>query len=413
MHGIAELLRGRRLGLVGTEVRVIGLVAVGAPVAFQLPGVGVDDRDALVQVAVGEIRLVGCRVDEDLRDAAECHLVVAAADDTSAVPSRCSVPCARPTCRPAGGTCRLSVNLRTCESSGPLPPIQTLPLWSIGDAVVRRRPLVAFTRPTPVAHEIAFRIELEHRRRAGTAFAGRRLQLEPLLVVAERRGSAMDDPDVIALVDRHTDRRSEDPMIGQRLGPERIHLEVRSLTAVAVLTRQLPRHQHPSRGEHDQDENKPAVRQHLAHGSLLERGDYTGLRAWSHKLWAVGLRALALAFGLWSLDFGVRVGPGTVHLTLGYVTPASRHRAHGLRPQSSEPRCVGHWNAGVDIRTGSCPGPQFAKIRSRDISRPGSSVVVSVLACVAPQLDRLVERVQRCCDTHGPRPCPGPRSNTR
>src|SRR5262245_35360480 len=134
--------------------------------------------------------------------------------------------------------------------------------------------------------KIAFGIELEHRRRAGAALAGRRIQLETFLVVAERRGSAMDDPHVIALIDGHANRRSEDPMIRHGLRPERIHFEIGSLNRVAALAREFPRDQHAGYGEHDQDEDKPAVRQPFAHGSLLERGDYIG-----SGLWALGFGA--------------------------------------------------------------------------------------------------------------------------
>ena len=60
-------------------MRVVGLVAVGAPEALHLAAGGVEHGDALVQVAVGDVGLVGARVDEDLGDAAEALLVVAVA----------------------------------------------------------------------------------------------------------------------------------------------------------------------------------------------------------------------------------------------------------------------------------------------------------------------------------------------
>src|SRR6185436_14320214 len=59
------------------ERRVVGLVAVGAPVALDLAGLHVDDRDALVAVAVGDVRLVARLVEEDLRDLVERPEVVA------------------------------------------------------------------------------------------------------------------------------------------------------------------------------------------------------------------------------------------------------------------------------------------------------------------------------------------------
>ena len=37
----------------------------------------------------------------------------------------------------------------------------------------------------------------------------------------------MDDPDVVLRIDREADRLAEDPVVGQRLGPQRIHFEPR------------------------------------------------------------------------------------------------------------------------------------------------------------------------------------------
>ena len=93
VHRIAELLRGRRLRVVVAEVGVVRLVAVGAPVALHLAGVGVEHGDALVAVAVGDVGLVGLRIDPDLGDAAEILQIVAAAVLAEAR-------------RPASGTCR-------------------------------------------------------------------------------------------------------------------------------------------------------------------------------------------------------------------------------------------------------------------------------------------------------------------
>src|SRR6185312_17247511 len=55
VHRRSELLDRRHLGIVVAEVRVLGLVAVRAPVALELAGFGVDDDDALVAVAVGDV----------------------------------------------------------------------------------------------------------------------------------------------------------------------------------------------------------------------------------------------------------------------------------------------------------------------------------------------------------------------
>ena len=61
VHRVAELLGQRRVGIVAAQVRVVGLVAVGAPVALERAGVHVEDGHALVAVAVGDVGLVGRR----------------------------------------------------------------------------------------------------------------------------------------------------------------------------------------------------------------------------------------------------------------------------------------------------------------------------------------------------------------
>ncbi len=52
MDGVTELLRGRAIGVVAAEVLVFRFVAVGAPVPLVLAGVGVEDDDAMITVAV-------------------------------------------------------------------------------------------------------------------------------------------------------------------------------------------------------------------------------------------------------------------------------------------------------------------------------------------------------------------------
>ena len=83
--------------------------------------------------------------------------------------------------------------------------------------VVGVRPLVPFAGSAPVPQEVARLIEFEDRWSAGAAFAG--LQLERLLVVGERGGAAMDDPDVVVGFDKNADRHSQNPVIRERFGP--------------------------------------------------------------------------------------------------------------------------------------------------------------------------------------------------
>ena len=99
VHRAAELPRRRRIRIVRPEIRVVRLVAVGAPVALELAGVRIDDHDAPVAVAVGDVRLVHLRIDDDLRGAPE---VLACRGCRRSFPDG----------RPAAGTCPSRVNFR-------------------------------------------------------------------------------------------------------------------------------------------------------------------------------------------------------------------------------------------------------------------------------------------------------------
>ncbi len=82
--------------------------------------------------------------------------------------------------------------------------------------------------------ECAGLIELEHRRRRKTALVGgRRVRGRAhLRSRVERVGAAVDDPDVVLRVDRDAGDRAEEPVIRQRLGPERVDLEASEATAL-------------------------------------------------------------------------------------------------------------------------------------------------------------------------------------
>ena len=97
-----------------------------------------------------------------------------------------------------------------------------------GDPVVRRRPRVLIARAAPRLHEIAFGIELEDRRRRNAALADRRVRVHADFgALIQRRVATMDDEDVVVRVHAHADRRAQQPMIRQGLGPERVDLEPR------------------------------------------------------------------------------------------------------------------------------------------------------------------------------------------
>src|SRR5207244_109857 len=104
------------------------------------------------------------------------------------------------------------------------------------DPVVRLGPLEALAGAAPRLHEVALGIELEDRRRGNAALGRRRILRRVDFLRLERAGAAMNDVDVIVLVDADADDVAEDPVIGHRLGPHRIDFEARRLGAAFRLS---------------------------------------------------------------------------------------------------------------------------------------------------------------------------------
>ena len=180
MHRRAELLRGRRVGVVAADIGVVRLVAVRAPVPLELAGVGVDDGDALVTVAVRDVRLVRHLVDKDFRRPAEVLDVVAAlalarlADLHQKLSGLCEFEDHRvgrvTNCsagllfildlasrgrRSAAGAS--SASTRRCADAVAADP--DIAFVIDRDAVIRIRPIVSFTLSAPTRDQIAFLIE--------------------------------------------------------------------------------------------------------------------------------------------------------------------------------------------------------------------------------------------------------------
>src|SRR6266576_1381926 len=66
---IAELLGGRRIGVVRPEIGVVRLFAVSAPVALVLSGLRIVDDYAVIAIAVGDIQFIGSLVDKQFLSA--------------------------------------------------------------------------------------------------------------------------------------------------------------------------------------------------------------------------------------------------------------------------------------------------------------------------------------------------------
>ena len=78
----------------------------------------------------------------------------------------------------------------------------------------------------PALDEVAVGVELHDRRRRRAAFVARRLQRGAFLVVGER-ARPLQHPDMVVGIDGDARHLAQQPVVGQRLGPERIDLELR------------------------------------------------------------------------------------------------------------------------------------------------------------------------------------------
>ena len=94
------------------------------------------------------------------------------------------------------------------------------------DAVLALGPLIALPRSAPVAEQVAGLVEHQHRRSGNAAFRFRRILLGRAFA-RRQRSRSMHDPDAIILVGGDAGDLPEQPVVRQRLGPERIDLELR------------------------------------------------------------------------------------------------------------------------------------------------------------------------------------------
>ena len=79
-----------------------------------------------------------------------------------------------------------------------------------------------------MSDEVAGLIELQHRRRRRAALRDWRIRGGVQFTRFERSG-AMNDPDMVLRVHRNADGLAHDPVVGQRLRPQRVDFEARGL----------------------------------------------------------------------------------------------------------------------------------------------------------------------------------------
>ena len=221
VNRVAELLRGRRVGIVRTQIRVIRFVAVCAPMPFVFPGVRVIHNHAVVAVAVGDINLIGLLVYENFRRSSKILNVVAAfaltglADLHEKLPGLCEFENHRVIgisngsagllfvlhLLPARATRASSARSRRCADAVAADPDVAFVIDR--DSVIGFRPIIALAASTPTRQQVALLVVVQNRRRRRATLRNRWIGRCVQLTLLERP-RAMDDPDVVFVVDRHT-----------------------------------------------------------------------------------------------------------------------------------------------------------------------------------------------------------------
>ena len=222
VHRVAELLRHRFRRVVGRRLVVARLLAVGAPVPLVGAGLGIEHHHTAIGVAVRDVNFLGGGIDGNV--------------------GRRSEPVGRVT---VGAGDRLADLQHELAVHGELEDLPVLVAAACGpdeiividvDAVLGRRPIVALARPAPVLHQVAGLIEHQHRRGRHAAPHRRRTFLGRALALVERT-RALHDPDIVEAVGADARDLAEQPVVRQRLRPERIDLELRHRDLVTLSER--------------------------------------------------------------------------------------------------------------------------------------------------------------------------------
>src|SRR5262245_12327009 len=121
----------------------------------------------------------------------------------------------------------------------------------------------------------------------------------------------MRDPDVILAVNSHTGYRTEDPVVWQRLRPQRIHFKDRGLDSAPSLSGRRLLKQTPTGSERDEERDESGANiktaLHIAHLKPL----FSDASAWSRLLQARVPQMLILKGT--TQDFSRRGAVYTIH----------------------------------------------------------------------------------------------------
>lgn len=234
---VAELFGRFNAGLVGRLFPIVGHAAVGAPVAFVRAGSTIEHDHAFVAVTVADINFVGARVGFDCRGLAQLRARVAAFGFAGLADLQHELALARELQNVMIGAVVAGDPHKTLI-------VDVYAVFLPGPVIT----LIVFRGPPPAAHVIAVGIELDHRGRGDTAAVGGRLGLRAFFI-GEQGVRAMQQPHVIAFIDRDAGDLAENPIVLQRLGSARVDLitRYRTVTAWRALRRRLRAAQHGQR----------------------------------------------------------------------------------------------------------------------------------------------------------------------
>src|SRR5215510_8982107 len=280
---VAKRFRRRIVGCVRSRGGTGGLLSIREPMSFVCAGIGIEHDDPAIagvshehlvrggidgnrrrpiqgRLAVGAVHLAGrSDLQEELTVPRELdHLRIA----RRRWPRRCGTPSSGWRGRLLGGgriVRAASASWRRLESGGSDPDVAL----RINRQTARRlRPLIPRARAAPTRQQRTALIELEDERGSLAADARRgRRQHHPLLVVLERIGTAVDDPDVVLAVDGNAGDRAEHPgLIRERSRPERLHLIFRGTRLrknSGRKQRQRRRHDEDSPAKAGHDDSPP------------------------------------------------------------------------------------------------------------------------------------------------------------
>jgi hypothetical protein len=177
-------------------------------------GIGVEYDDAVIAVTIGDVDLIGRRVDFGIGGPTQTGRIAAPG-------LRAGLADLQHELSVLGEFQHMAIVVAVAPDPDEAFVIDI-------DAMLILEPVVALPGSAPCPEQIAVLVELHHGRRRHAAFRPRRTERRRFFIIG-KRARPLDNPDMILRVDRHACGLSHDPVIRQRLGPGRVDLELRQV----------------------------------------------------------------------------------------------------------------------------------------------------------------------------------------